>query len=258
MNTSAQPKKTSAAIMNIRIRFSGNSEQSTEAKIEKLSNVFNLAAPAIVRNGGTLTCVAEEGIVAIFENSAESALRGALDVFQDFSAVAAPEQISALSVGIHTGTVYLARMSYQNFSVPVAISEGLYVARKLSTAAEKYDAKIMMTQTAHDRVRSCDTRYNCRKLGVVYLNHYGREETVYDLFDSDPTNLKYRKKRSKLVFETGVNLFLKGEYHQSRNYFIELLKYDRNDRTAKEYIFMCDRALSGETGEPADRCLEIW
>ena len=115
-----------------------------------------------------------------------------------------------------------------------------------------------MTNTALSCIRAYDVRFNCRKLGVIYSKHSDREDVVYDMFDSDPTNLKYRKKRSRLVFENGVNYYLSGEYLQARNCFIELLKYDRSDKTVKEYVFMCDNALSGQTEPLMNKYLEIW
>ena len=258
MNTPVQPKKTFAAIINIRIAFSNETPESGDIKIQKLSVLLNIVAPAITRNGGKLTRVTEQGITAIFENGAERALQGALDVLGDASREMGADQFSSLSVGIHTGTVFLAELEYGDFSALVTVSEGVRVAWKLCGWAARYDARIIMTKTALDSVRAFDTRFSCRKLGVIYKQSTGQEETIYDVFDSDNTNLKYRKRRSKLVFETGVNLFLSGEYLQSRNLFIELLKYDRSDKTAKEYIFKCDKALSRSADTATDRYLEIW
>ena len=257
MNTPVQSQKTNAAIMNIRVAFNDILPGKADEKIERLSQVLSLVAPVILRNEGKLTRVAEEGIVAIFK-SAESSLTGALDAFHDVSSRLSPDELKLISIGIHAGTVFLAEVGYGDFSVPVAVSDGLRVAWRLSEAAARYDSRIMMTKTALNYVRSFDTRYNCRKLGVFYLSNRDTEEEVYDMFDADPTNLKYRKKRSRIIFETGVDLFLKGEYLQSRNYFIELLKYDRNDKTSKEYVFMCDKLLSGQPVTPQDRCLEVW
>lgn len=258
MNTPAQPEKTRAAIMNIRIAFSENTPEHGGNKIEILSQVFNMAAPVVIRNRGKLTRVAEDGIEAVFGNSTERALACALDMFNGIPTAGGSGQQPEISVGIHTGTVFFSNLSYGEFSVPVAISDVAYVAHKLSEAASRYNARILMSQTAVSRVRSFETRFNSRKLGKIYLQRSDSEDMIYDVFDSDPTNLKYRKRRSRLVFETGVTLFLNGEYHQSRNYFIELLKYDRNDKTAKDYVLLCDKAISGKPLEKREKYLEIW
>ena len=258
MNAPAQTEKTRAAIMNIRIAFSESTPEHGDKKIEALGQVFNTAAPVVVRNGGRLTRAAEEGIEAVFERSAENALACALDLFSDITMSSDPGQRPEISVGIHTATVFFSKMSFGEFSAPVAISDGVYIARKLSEAASRYDARILISRTALSDMRSFETRFNSRKLGKIYLQRSDSEDMIYDIFDSDPTNLKYRKRRSRLVFETGVSLFMNGEYLQSRNYFIELLKYDRNDKTAKDYVLLCDKAISGKPLEKREKYLEIW
>ena len=138
------------------------------------------------------------------------------------------------------------------------MSEGIRLSRYLSDIAVRYESKILITKTASGSVRSFENRFSSRKLGIVHSKATGEDELIYDIFDSDPTDLKYRKKRSRLVFETGVSLFLQEKYLQSRSYFIELLKFDRNDSTAKKYIFMCDNALSKKGAHVNNKYLEIW
>ena len=138
------------------------------------------------------------------------------------------------------------------------ISDGVSVARRLCEEASRYDSHILITNTAAQRIRSFRSRFSSRKLGLFCSVQKNREEMIYDLFDSDPTELKYRKRRSHLVLETGVNLFLEEKYAQARVYFIELLKFDRSDKVAKKYVYLCDRFLSGEADPATEKYLEIW
>ena len=258
MNTPVTPKKIQGAVIHIHIGFSETAPASGDKKLQQLSDAVDLVVPAITRSGGMLTRITDEGIAAVFERSAEDALHGALEIFYDAEKAPDAGRYAAMSIGIHEATVFLAQFGCGHFTTLVAFSDGIHFTRKLSESAARFDSRILMTRTALERIRSFDTRFNCRKLGLFYHSAGGAEEMVYDMFDSDPTGLKYRKKREKLVFETGVSLFLKGEYLQSRNYFIELLKYDRNDKTAKEYVFMCDKALSGQPMTPYGKYLEAW
>ena len=61
----------------------------------------------------------------------------------------------------------------------------------------------------------------------------------------DSAEKKYSKRRSGLLFETGVEHFLEDRPLQARSCFIELLKYDRSDKIAKRYIQLCDKSISG-------------
>ena len=258
MNDPGKPVMTYAAIMNIRIEYSDENLKRGDKKIEALTQVLALAAPGISGNGGMITSVSESGIDAVFENGADKALSAAFEFFTASDGNLSSQERSRLFIGIHWGTVYLAKLSCGSFTTPVAISEDVLVARMLSASAKSYDSRIMISGAATQRIHSFENRFNCRRLGLILNGRTGKELNIYDLFDSDPTDLKYGKRRGRLVFETGVKLFLQGEYLQARAYFIEILKYNRNDKTARKYIFMCDKALSDE--KPADGCkyLEVW
>ncbi len=249
--------KTNAATMNIMIALTSGRLQSGEDKLNAINRVLMLAAPAITENHGTLTRVSEEGIGAIFQSGCEEALLAALGVFRN-AAASDGNSDCRITIGIHFGLVYLAKVGYGDFVATVGISDEMRVARRLSKSAHFYDAGILITGTAARRIRSFENRFSSRKIGAFCRIESSWEDIVYDVFDSDITDLKYRKRRSKLVFETGVDLFLKGDYPGARKYFIELLKLDRNDVTAKKYIFMCDRAISDPGKGLENKFLEIW
>lgn len=258
MDNSSHITKSLAAIMNIRYDFARAGSSTGEIKIEAIRRIFKIVAPVVSRIGGKLTRIMEEGISAVFENSTEDALHAADEIFLAASASLSAEDISRLSIGIHYGEVYMGSVKYRDFVAPIVISEGVYTAWHLCDAASRYDARVLISDKAVERVRSFENRFSSRKLGKVYLPSRKTELMLYDLFDSDQTDHKYSKKRGKLVFETGVDLFIEGKYLQSRNYFIELLRFDRNDKAAKKYIFMCDKAISGQQLSAGDKYLEIW
>ncbi len=258
MNVSEQPVRTHGAIMNIRAASESYAFNGVNYKIEALNSLFQLCAPHIIENGGRITRISEEGIASVFENGTESAVRAAFAFFGNASRVPGDNMSSLYSIGIHSGNVYTLNMRYDALSVPVSMSDGIVLARHLSEIAREYEARILITHTASEQLRSFENRFSSRKLGIIHNSVTGEDEVIYDLFDSDNTNQKYSKRRSKLVFETGVESFLQGRYIQSRGSFIELLKFDRNDRTAKKYIFMCDKALSGDIDDENHKYIDIW
>jgi len=62
--------------------------------------------------------------------------------------------------------------------------------------------------------------------------------------------------RSKLFFETGVKLFEEQKYDTARSYFIELIKSDRNDSASREYLYLCNSIINGESEKVKN--IEIW
>jgi hypothetical protein len=60
------------------------------------------------------------------------------------------------------------------------------------------------------------------------------------------------------MFEKGVELFAERKYDQARLHFVEVLKADRQDLAAKEYVYLCDKCANGEEGFAQRTYLEIW
>ncbi len=250
----AHTERLQAAIMNIRTELPA--ELNGEKKLELLLRLVQFSSPVIIKSGGRLTRVGEEGITVIFEKNAEEALQCAFDIYLRAADALSENEQAGLSMGIHTGRVWLSAVKCLDYSAPLAISKEVGTARLLSETARKYQARILMTGTSLSGVRSFENRFSTRKIGRFMFG--SGDELIYDVFDSDPTDRKYAKKRSRIAFETGVELFMQEKYLQARSYFIELLKLDRNDATAKRYVFMCDRALSGAADARELKYLEIW
>ena len=155
--------------MNIRYDFARAGSSTGEIKIEAIRRIFKIVAPVVSRIGGKLTRIMEEGISAVFENSTEDALHAADEIFLAASASLSAEDISRLSIGIHYGEVYMGSVKYRDFVAPIVISEGVYTAWHLCDAASRYDARVLISDKAVERVRSFENRFSSRKLGKVYL-----------------------------------------------------------------------------------------
>ena len=140
-----------------------------------------------------------------------------------------------------------------SFSTTVAVSDAMELTVLLSYACKRADASMLVTENLANHVLGFKNRFASRKIGIIYYTAEKKPYTLYDVFDSDTAERKYSKRRSRLLFETGVEHFLEGRAMQARSCFIELLKYDRSDTVAKKYILMCDKVISGESQEPEDK-----
>ena len=67
---------------------------------------------------------------------------------------------------------------------------------------------------------------------------------IYDVFDGDEKDTRNRKRQTKMLFEKGVLLFSEQNYQEARQHFIEVLKTDRMDKAAKEYVYLCEWYLN--------------
>ena len=213
---------------------------------------------ALERFNGKLLNISKSGITVMFENSCNNALQFAITLCQDSELVERKELFRGLSIGVDYGTMCICNVLSRNLSMPLLMSETIDTTIILSENAEKYNSRILITSDYVSKMTGVRNNYNNRRLGRIYHALTGLTEDIYDVYDGDPADTKYSKMRSRLFFETGVDLFLKGSYLEARSYFIEILKVDRNDAAAKQYVFRCDKCLAGECSELEMKFIEVW
>lgn len=223
-----------------------------------VNSLLKIIGPIIDQNNGQPMSVDDSGLTAIFGESCADALKSAVTMYQYAVGGKTNEsRFPKLAIGISCGTVYSGNVGYGKYSTPLVISDCTRLAKFLRGIAEKYNSHILITESVADKISGFFTGYNSRRLGKILHRKNGMTEFIYDVFDGDSIDVKNAKKRGKLFFETGVNMFLEGRYDVARSYFIELVKSYRNDSAAKEYLLLCDKCLSGKESEIRDY-LEIW
>ncbi|MCR4780958.1 MAG: hypothetical protein K5876_07680 [Ruminiclostridium sp.] len=252
-------EKSEAAIMNISTVFFRDKVMIN--KDAGLIAVINMQVEdvgnALEKHNGKLLCVTRTGISAMFEKNCDDALQCAITICQEAELEERRSLFRGLSIGIDYGTVCVGVVGHNGFDMPLVMSETMDTSTFLSESAQKYNSRILVTSDISTRLPGFQTRYNSRKLGQIYHLGSMTAEYIFDVYDGDVAETKYSKMRSKLFFETGVDLFLKGSFLEARSYFIELLKFDRNDAAAKQYVFRCDSCIAGTADEFAKQYLEL-
>ena len=252
-------EKKESVVMNVTGTFFR--EKVSHNKDAGLIGVINMLTEdvgnALEKHGGKLLCITRTGISAMFGDNCDNALQCAVTICQESKLEERKSIFRGIGIGIDYGTICVGTVGYRNFEMPLVVSEIMDTAVKLSEAAESFNSRILATSSAAFLVKDFRKSYNSRRLGKILHPASEDPEDIYDIFDGDLAETKYSKMRSRLFFETGVDLFLKGSYLEARSYFIELLKFDRNDAAAKQYVFRCDRCLAGTADENEKKYLDL-
>lgn len=209
-----------------------------------INNFFSQAIPQIYEAGGMIEGFQETGMTVLFFNEYEKAVIAAVSIVELLGELKKKNKesyYSNFSIGLCydnsiVGVVgHPQRMSLLTLS---AFTSGL--SRWLQTIAEKYYAKILVTDSCMEKISDFQKKFNIRFLGYIYIKDTDSIQKVYDVFDGDEQEIRNRKRQTRMVFEKGVVLFTKQNYQEARQYFIEVLKTDHHDKAAKEYIYFCE------------------
>ena len=251
-------ERTDTVVMNVTGKFFR--EKVSENKDAGLIGVVNMLTEDVgnilEKYNGKLLCVTRSGISAMFRSNCDAALQCAITICQEAALEERAALFQALAVGIDYGNICVGTVGFKGFDMPLVMSDIMDTAVFLSNTAQKYNSRILVTGSAAALLNDFQSRYNSRRLGKLYNTYSDSSVDIYDLYDGDLVDTKYSKMRSRLFFETGVDLFLKGSYLEARSYFIELLKFDRNDAAAKQYVFKCDSCIAGTASDDEKIYLE--
>ena len=252
-------EEISSVVMNISnfVFQNDESDGGTTGKISKINMFTELVGNTVDSYGGKLLSITGSGISAMFKDGIDSAVQCAITLCQETEGEDCRNMFGELRIGIDYGTICVGVVGYKGFSMPLVVSENMDTAVFLSERAQAYNSRILITDAAASISNDFQSRYNVRRLGLLYSKADDMSQDFYDVFDGDKTDDKYNKMRSRLFFETGVDLFQKGSFLEARSYFIELLKFDRNDAAARQYVFRCDRCISGDADDDDKKYLEI-
>lgn len=207
-----------------------------------INRFLNKAIPDIYKEGGIIEGFQEAGMTVLFLKEYEKAVIVAVSICEMLNELGKKQpQYNNFSIGLCYENAIVGVVGHQErLSLLTLSAEASGFSRWLQGIAEKYYAKILVTDSYANLITDFQKKFNVRFLGYVYIRDTNSMKKIFDVFDGDDTEVRNRKRQTKMVFEKGVNLFVQQNYQEARQYFIEVLKTDRFDKAAKEYVYRCE------------------
>lgn len=251
--------KLRAGIFNINIAGFQERIRMEEKEVYHLINsILSCCIPEIYQAGGCVDRFMNAGVMALFTKNPEMGLNAAVSICEKIGKLSAQKkEYECFSIGICYGDVMIGMVGHDERMSLLTLSAYTGFGEFLQQIAPKYYAKILASGSYVEQVENCNTRFNSRFLGYMYLSSSGTAEKVYDIFDGDTAAIRNQKRKTRMVFEKGVGLFLERSFAEARLYFIEVLKTDRYDKAAMEYVLLCDKYSGGEKSK-AEIYLEVY
>lgn len=254
-------KRVSAAILYANMTDFADVVLAFEAEdiFRYINTILSRLIPIIEQNGGELDSFSDGGVTALFSQDYKNALVSAISMCQELNVTEDHDfRFSSLAIGMCYGSVMIGGVGDGKSYSLLTISEYTGLSKYLQSMAGKYYSKILVTASYAELIDDFAKRFSSRKVGYVYLTRLDKYEKIYDVYNGDPLEVRNKKRRTKLMFEKGVELFAEQKYDEARLHFIEVLKTDRHDAAAKEYVYLCDKCSNCEPGFNQRTYLESW
>ncbi|MEC4892498.1 MAG: PAS domain S-box protein [Oscillatoria sp. PMC 1051.18] len=237
-------KKMSILFADIR-GFTRLSEGMTPEDNFKFINAYlSRMEPAIMENRGFIDKYIGDGLMALFNGSADDAVKAAITMMHRLAQYNTtrdrPERPPLkIGIGINTGLLMLGTVGGESRLDSTVIGDAVNLASRLEHLTKEYGVSVLVSHHTFASLTKPE-KYNLRFVDRVQVSGKSKTVAVFEVFDADPPAVKECKLITKTVFEQAIWLFFQGKLAEARQQFANCLEVNPNDTVAKNYLRRCE------------------
>ena len=220
--------------------YTALSESMTpEENFNFINAYLSRVGPVIKENNGFVNQYYGDGIMALFVNKPEDAVRAAIGIHQQVQLYNL-ERIQknridiSVGAGIHTGPTMLGIMGDEHRMEAGVVSDTVNTASRMEGLTKYYGSSIIISEDTYRLINP--EEFNTRYLGKVQLQGKNKNSKVYEIFDGEIDEVRKLKSASKTSFERGLKLYYKKSFSTAAIAFEEVLKHNPSDKAAQRFL----------------------
>jgi adenylate cyclase len=221
--------------------FTTLSEMMTpQENFDFVNAYFGYINPIIRENKGFVVKYLGDGMMAIFPESADDAVRAGISQLKQVAQFNADRQARGyhpiqIGIGVHTGSLMVGIVGDAARMQGDAFSDNVNLTSRLEGLTKFYGVSLIISDEVFRRLED-PGRYKLRFLGKVQAK--GREAPIslFEVFDGDPAAILEVKQQTKSDFEEGLMLFLQKQFPEASVHFNSVLKHNPGDKAARLYL----------------------
>ncbi|TAE59178.1 MAG: response regulator, partial [Bacteroidetes bacterium] len=167
--------------------------------------------PVIQANKGFVNQYLGDGIMALFPQSAEDALKSAIQMHKTLQAYNEIRETKGrrpvrIGIGLHTGSLIMGIIGDARRLEAATISDTVNTAARVETLTKYFGAGILLSENSY-RLLADPAAYHLRYLGPVQVKGKIQPVKVFECFDGDLPEVLALKKVTLSRFEEGVHQY---------------------------------------------------
>lgn len=224
--------------------FTSLSEKMTPAENFAFINEYlGFMEPQIQKYDGFIDKYIGDAIMALFPNSADDAVEGALAMLERLEEYNQTRRRKALpavriGIGIHSGKLMLGTVGGSRRMDGTAIGDAVNLSSRVEGLTKTYDISLLITHETFIRL-SNPLQYHFRFIEQVKAKGKAKSVSLLEIFSADPPALKNAKDLSKDLFEEASILFSQQAFREAAELFRKCLQYHDGDLAAHNYLARC-------------------
>ncbi|MBD0390326.1 MAG: response regulator, partial [Nostoc sp. C3-bin3] len=184
---------------------------SPQENFNFINSYLSRVSPVIRAHNGFIDKYIGDGVMALFPESANDAVQGAIEMQKQVSLYNEHRQKQgyapiAIGIGLHTGSLMLGTIGERERMESTVIADAVNLASRLEGLTKLYGAGILISE----QTLSCLDRpedYKYRFLDRVMVKGKKAAVSVFEIYEPDPVPIIELKKQTSAVFEKGLHLY---------------------------------------------------
>ncbi|TYP79661.1 adenylate/guanylate cyclase domain-containing protein [Paenibacillus methanolicus] len=209
-----------------------------------MNSFLSRFGPLVRKEEGLISSYLGAGFMSLFPSRTEDAIQSAIAIRKELIVYNGHRRKSGyppvdLGIAIHKGALMMGIIGEESRMESNVISDDVSLTTRLEEASEQLGASILITRTALETMEAPE-RFQYRWLGRIQLDSKELPLELYDIYEGDEETARLGKDKTKALFERGVALYQEGRFFDARETFVEVIKWNRQDKAAKLYFYLCD------------------
>lgn len=236
-------KKFTVLFSDIR-DFTTISESLTPKETFDFINSFlNQIATVISNNNGVVNKFMGDSVMAIFPDESEEAVKCSILMLEQLDQFNAERKKAGLKtieigIGLNTGFCMLGILGSSNRFEFTVIGDAVNLASRVETLTKLYGVPFLVSENTINTINAV-SKYSIRFIDRVEVKGKKHPQSIYEIFDNDPVEVKKLKTETKIMFEEALAHYHYKNIEYAQELLEKCIKINPADNPAKVYLERC-------------------
>lgn len=252
-------KKMTILFSDMRGFASLSERMSPQQCFDFINAYLGFMEPVALAHGGFIDKYIGDSVMALFPARGDDALRAALGM------LAALENFNAqrdddirIGIGLNSGLLMMGVIGGSQRMEVTVISDAVNLASRVETLTKIWQTPILLTQHTLNSIRA-PADFSIRFVDRVRVRGKHLAQSIYELFDADPPDLRAAKLASRDSFENALAHYHFRHMDTALRLFSDCLEHNHGDAPARVYWQRCRQTNRAHAdGDDASDSLTQW
>ena len=238
--------KMSILFSDIRSFTSISEKMTPRENFSFLNSYLNQMSPIIRENKGYIDKFMGDGVMALFKNSANDAVKAAIEMQKyliQYNASSFKNKTHKINIGIgiNTGEMMLGTLGETNRMEGSVISDAVNLASRLEGLTKNYKVGIIISEETYKNINK--DLFAIRFIDLVAVKGKNKAIKIFEVFDADLEKLKQLKIETLNDFKKAIKGYFEHNFENSLKLFLKINKINPDDKVTEIFINRCKKII---------------